>query len=123
MTAPIRINPALLSLDELVQLADALRVKPGERSLATRAAIATRDELIRELGRRFYPGQSRNQQAEAIHRELQRYAGSSWLRTRADLECRHRDARRPLVWKILKVRGGNVPSVRLLNDILASRTS
>jgi hypothetical protein len=121
MTAPLRLDPAALSLDDLIELTEALRVAPGQRSLATRAAIAKRDELIRELARRFYPGLSRNRQAEAIHRELSRYATSTWLHTRADLECRHRDGRRRLFWKILEVRGGWVPSVRLLNEILAAR--
>ncbi|MGL3108900.1 hypothetical protein [Bradyrhizobium sp. BR 1432] len=117
----IRLDVAELTLAELADLRDQLRAKPGERSVETKLAIKQRGSLIREFAARYYPNLTRNQQAEAIHAELRRYAGSTWLRTRADLECRHRDDRRRLIWEILKLRGGHVPAVRTINDILGRR--
>jgi hypothetical protein len=118
MTAPVRIDLSALSLDELARLKDAIRVKPGQRSWAIRAALAERDALIRELASRFYPG-SRNGQAEAICRDLRRYESTTWQRARADLECPHRDDRRRLLWRILKARDW-VPSQSLIQKILAT---
>ncbi len=127
MTVPLRLGPAALaalhdgSLDaaDAARLSEALRVRPGQRSWSARAARAECAVLIRGLAR-LYSG-SRNHQAEAICRDLRGYESSTWLRTRADLECRHRDERRQLFWRILKTRG-RAPSVRLINDILASRS-
>ncbi|WFU36492.1 hypothetical protein QA635_19570 [Bradyrhizobium brasilense] len=118
----VRINVATLSASELADVREQLRTKPGGRTAETKAALAERDRLIRELARRFHSGLSRNAQAEAIHRELSRYSGSEWIRTCADETCRHRDERRALVWQILRLRGGRAPKVRLLDDILAYRT-
>lgn len=105
---------------EAARLADMLRVKPGQRSWLTKAKIAARDELISELAARFYPG-SKNRQAECIHRDLVRYAGSTWRRTRSDEACRHGDVRLQLFWRILKARD-RVPGVRCVNQILAGRS-
>ncbi|KWV50486.1 hypothetical protein AS156_14265 [Bradyrhizobium macuxiense] len=113
----VRIDLSALSADDLCQLAGALRVAPGQRSLATRAALRQSDDAIRELAA-FYPG-TRNAQARAIHADLQRYAGSTWARTRGDVECRHGDRRRVLIWRILQFRGGRAPCVRLINGILS----
>jgi hypothetical protein len=112
MTPPLRLDPASLtalrdgSLDtaDAARLADALRVRPGERSWATRAALAERDNLIREYGRRYYPCRSRNEQAQRVARDLGRYAASGWQNARSETECPHRDSRRPLLWRILKAR-------------------
>lgn len=130
MSAPIRIDPASLvslregSLDaaDAARLADALRVKPGARSWATRAALVERDRLICEFAATYYPGLCRNQRSVRIHAELARYASTTWVRTRADFVCRHRDDRRGLIWQILKTRSGHVPCSRLINDILAGRS-
>jgi hypothetical protein len=117
MTAPVRIDLSALSPDELSRLRELLRVRPGQRSLETRAALAQRDDLIREYGRRFYPGLSKNRQAECIHRDLNRYATSAWQRHRSDVECPHRDARQQMLWQILKARDW-VPSHSLIQKIL-----
>ncbi|WP_141713675.1 hypothetical protein [Bradyrhizobium elkanii] len=98
-----------------------LRGKPGQRSSETKAALAERDRLVRELAASCYPGFCRHQQAVHIHNDLARYS-STWVRTRADAECRHADRRRRLLWQMLRLRGGHVPSVRLLDDVLACRT-
>ncbi|MCK1669671.1 MULTISPECIES: hypothetical protein [unclassified Bradyrhizobium] len=121
MTAPVRIDLAALSANELAALRDALRTRPGQRTPETLAALAERDRLVRELAARCYPGLCRHQQSMRIHDELARYASTTWTRTRADLVCRHRDDRRRLIWQILKMRGGHVPAVRTINDILAWR--
>ncbi|MGY2845637.1 hypothetical protein ACVIWU_004492 [Bradyrhizobium sp. USDA 4509] len=120
MTAAVRIDPTLLSLEDLSRLREMLRVGPGQRSLETQAAIERRNDLIRRLARRFYPGRSRNQQAESIHRDLARYAGGSWRTASAAAECPHRDERRQLLWRVLKARD-RVPTARFINDILKSR--
>jgi len=126
MTAPVRLDRASLdalrdgSIDaaDAARLADALRIKPGERSWATRAALAKRDDLVREYARRFYAGISRNQQAERIARDLTRYEASAWQNARAAPECPHRDPRRQLLFRILKVRPVP-PKARTINEILS----
>lgn len=110
MTAPLRLDPASLtalrdgSLDaaDAARLAETLRVKPGERSWATRAALAERDNLIREYAQRFYPNRSRNDQAQCVERDLARYEATAWRDARAAPECPHRDPRRRLLWHIFK---------------------
>ncbi|WP_141933926.1 hypothetical protein [Bradyrhizobium sp. UNPA324] len=110
MTAPLRLDPSSLtalrdgSLDaaDAARLAEALRVKPGERSWATRAALAERDDLIREYARRYYPQRSRNEQSQCVARDLARYEGSAWRNARAASLCPHCDPRRQLLWRILK---------------------
>lgn len=121
MTAPVPIDLAELSPQQLADLRQALRTRPGQRSPETLAAIAERDRLVRELAATYFPGLSRNQQSVRIHAELSRYAATTWVRARADAECRHGDRRRRLLWAILKARGGHVPCARLINDILAGR--
>ncbi|GAB9242095.1 hypothetical protein BDS110ZK12_39380 [Bradyrhizobium diazoefficiens] len=107
-----------LTVGDLAVLRGALRTQPGQRSPETLAAIAERDRLIRELAATYFPGLSRNQQAKAIRRDLLRYAGGEWRRTRSDEVCRHRDDRRRLIWQILELRGGHVPAVRTIFGIL-----
>lgn len=110
MTAPLRLDPASLialrdgSIDALdaARLADALRVKPGERSWATRAALAERDNLIREYARQRYPDRSRNEQSQCVARDLARYEAGAWRNARSAPECPHRDPRRLMLWRILK---------------------
>jgi len=104
MSAPFRIDLSLLSADELSRLREMLRVRPGQRSWATRAALAERDGLIREYARRYYPGRSKNEQAECTARDLARYEASAWKNARAAPECPHSDGRRQLLWQILKAR-------------------
>ncbi|MGY3614845.1 hypothetical protein [Bradyrhizobium sp. USDA 10063] len=120
MTVPIWLDLASLSLDELAALRDALRTKPGQRSPETRAAIERSDNLICEYARRFYPGLTRNQQAEHTARDLARYETTSWQHARADVECPHNDARRQLLWRILKERGRAL-RVRAITEILSRR--
>lgn len=137
MTMPVKIDRAALdnlvrqdgSIDrdalspaDLIALREALRPRPGERSPETEIAIAERGRSVRELAARFYPGLSRHRQAMAIGADLRRYAGLQWVRTRSDQQCRHPDDRQKLFWKILKSRGGHVPSVRTCDDILAGRS-
>ncbi|SDG35353.1 hypothetical protein SAMN05216338_10015 [Bradyrhizobium sp. Rc2d] len=109
---------ARFSADELAALRAALHTEPGQRRPETQRAIQERDRLLRRFAARYYPGFTRNQQAKAIHAELRRYAGSTWLRSRVDRECRHRDDRRRLIWQILQLRGGHVPAVRTIFGIL-----
>lgn len=108
------------SLDTVsaARLADKLRVKPGQRSWATRVALAVRDDLIREYAHRHYRGLSRNRQAENIERDLHRYETSAWHSARAEVECPHRDDRRRLLWRILKLRSVP-PKKRTITDILS----
>ncbi|WP_136626026.1 hypothetical protein [Bradyrhizobium macuxiense] len=102
MTAPVRINLNSLSLDDVAALREALRTRPGQRSLETRAGHERRHSLIREFAGRFCPGLSRNAQAERIEREMSRYESSSWQTARSQAVCPHRDARRQLLWAIFK---------------------
>lgn len=118
MPKPLRIDLASASPAELAELRAALRTKPGERSAETKAALAERDRLVRELAATCFSALTRNAQAIAIHTELQRYAATTWVRTRGDAACRHADRLRRLLWAILKVRGGHVPKERRLRDIL-----
>lgn len=121
----VRINIGALSLAEVADLREQLRTRPGQRRPETRKVLDESDDLIRQFAARYYPSFTRNQQTKAACAELHRYAGGTWLRTRADLECRHRDDRRQLIWKILKLRGGRAPRERTVNGILAGclRTS
>ncbi|TQF30010.1 hypothetical protein [Bradyrhizobium sp. UNPA324] len=112
---------ARLSADEVAALRLALHTEPGRRRPETLAALSERDDLIRTLAATYYPGLSRNQQAKAIRRDLLRYAGGEWRRTRSDEVCRHRDNRRVLYWRILRLRGGHVPAVRTIFGILGVR--
>ena len=115
----VRIDVTTLAAADLADLRQALHTQPGQRRPETLAAIAERDRLIRELAATCFPTLTRNQQSMRIHAELARYASTTWTRTRADLECRHRDDRRRLIWQVLKARGGHFPSVRTINQILS----
>ncbi|WFU34072.1 hypothetical protein QA635_06430 [Bradyrhizobium brasilense] len=123
MTGPVRIDLTSLSPDDLAALREDLRTKPGERTAETRAALAERDRLVRELAATCFSNLCRHQQSVRIHDDLARYAATTWTRTCSDTACRHADRRRQLIWAILKARGGHVPSVRLIDDILTYRTS
>jgi hypothetical protein len=124
MSSPVRIHDIViaalrnrsLDADDAARLKDALRVRPGQRSLETRAGIEQQHKLIRELAHTVYSG-SRNHKAESVNRDLGRYQTTTWQRHRADPECPHSDPRRRLFWHILKARD-RVPGVRYLNRIL-----
>ena len=81
MSAPLRVDIDALTARERAELAAERRRKPGQRSLATIAGIADRDDLLRHLAK-FYPGLSRHAQAEQISLELRRYEGAAWQRER-----------------------------------------
>lgn len=74
MTAPLRLDFAILTAlragrlgaADAARLAEALRIKPGEHSWATRAGLAESHYLIRQYAQRFYPGLRRNACAECI---------------------------------------------------------
>lgn len=102
MIAPTRFDLASLSLDDLATLREALRTKPGQRSLETQVTLRVRDDLIREYATRYYPGRSRNEQSRCVARDLNRYEFSAWQNARAADECPHRDPCRQLLWRILK---------------------
>ncbi|MBB4369119.1 hypothetical protein GGD63_001907 [Bradyrhizobium sp. cir1] len=110
MTVPLRLDPASLkalrdgSLDaaDAARLADMLRLKPGARSWATRAALAERDDLIGEYAMRYYADRTRNEQSQCIERDLARYEAGAWRHARAAPECPHRDPHRQLLWRIFK---------------------
>lgn len=118
MTRPLHLDRA--SLDALrngpigaadaARLADALRIKPGERSWATRAALAERDNLIRGYAQRYYPERSRNEQSQCVARDLARYEAGAWRNARSAPECPHRDPRRLMLFQILKARRGLIAS-------------
>lgn len=120
MTAPFQINPASLTPDDIAKLREMLRTQPGQRSLETRANIERSDILICEYARRFYPGATRNQQAECTARDLARYEATSWQHARAEIECPHKDARRRLLWQILKLRSRAL-RVSRITQILSRR--
>ncbi|UPK31875.1 hypothetical protein IVB18_05325 [Bradyrhizobium sp. 186] len=119
MTGPVRINLASLTPDDIAKLREMLRTQPGQRRPETLAAIAERDRLIRALAITCFADLCRHQQSVRIHDALVRYAATTWVRARVDVECRHADHRRRLLWQILKTRGGHVPAVRTIDDILA----
>jgi hypothetical protein len=81
MSAPLRVDIDALTARERAELAAERRRKPGQRSLATIAGIAERDDLLRHLAK-FYPGLSRHAQAEQISLELRRYEAAAWQRER-----------------------------------------
>lgn len=91
---------------------------PGQRTLATTAALAARDLALREAGR-FYPGPP-SAQAEALARDLRHYAASGWLYERTHDTCpaRHKDKKGELLWRVLKARD-YVLTPRAIRSILA----
>ena len=116
----VRINIGALSLTELADLREQLRCRPGQRSPETKAKLAECDRLIAAYAPTYFPGASRNRQAEGVAADLRRYAGTVWLRTRSDETCRHRDDRRRMLWTIMKLRPVP-PGVRRIDQILARR--
>lgn len=56
MTAPVRIDLASLSPEDLVRLREMLRTRPGQRSPETQAAITMQHRLIVEVALNFYMG-------------------------------------------------------------------
>jgi hypothetical protein len=88
VTAPVRIDLASLSPEDLARLREMLRTRPGQRSPETQAAITMQHRLIVEVALKFYMG-SRNHRAECVHRDLGRYQATAWQRYRAHPECHH----------------------------------
>ncbi|MGJ5049943.1 hypothetical protein ACQR09_22990 [Bradyrhizobium oligotrophicum] len=112
-----RIDLESLSLAELTALREALSVAPGQRSRETKLAIRLRDNLIREYSQRFLPRITRNRQAAIIANDLLRYETAGWQRARSEAECPHHDARRALLWRILKARP-SPPKARTIYEVL-----
>src|SRR4051794_34146505 len=91
------------SREEIADLKGQLKVKPGQRSPETRAALREHGALVRELAR-SYPG-SRRKKAKAVHNALSRYEANAWVRERGDAVCNHPPgSARALRWHILKTR-------------------
>ncbi|PVE22305.1 hypothetical protein DC522_21730 [Microvirga sp. KLBC 81] len=93
---------------------------PGQRTLATQAALALRNDLLREAAIRFYPDLPPSAQARELARDLQRYAATGWLRERMHDACpvRHVGKQGELLWRILKARD-NPLRPRAIRKILA----
>jgi hypothetical protein len=114
MSSPFRIDDAIvaalrdgsLDADDAARLADALRVRPGQRSWATRAVLAERDNLIRAAARtRFWPNASAAEFARAFRRDLARYRDCSWRRDRCCTSCpaKHIGTATEILWQVLRV--------------------
>ncbi|TYO65756.1 hypothetical protein FXV83_15175 [Bradyrhizobium hipponense] len=128
MTAPLRLDPASLdalrdgSLDaaDAARLADALRVKPGQRSWLTQARLCERDRLICAAARtRFWPNSSAAEFARAFHWHLARYHDGPWRRDRCCTSCpaKYLGTAREILWQVLRV-SESVLSERRLRHIV-----
>lgn len=100
MTVPIDL--ASLSLDDLVVLREMLRVKPGQRSLETRAGFEQAYALIRAYADQFYPAISQNKRAEFIARDLAHYESGAWLSAH---KCRMPTPRCPPSTALVDIQG------------------
>jgi len=82
-----------------------LQALPGQRSWQTRRKLAERDELVRRLRVKRYPGSSDRYAADEISRSLDRYFTSAWRRgdkksTQCPMRLVGRDQQ--YFWEILK---------------------
>jgi hypothetical protein len=105
MTAPVRIDLASLSPDELARLSDALRVAPGQRSWSTRARLCERDDLIRVAARsHFWPNATAADFARAFRHDLARYHTGAWRRDRCCKACpaKYVGTRMQILWHVLR---------------------
>lgn len=105
MTALVRIDLTSLSLDELADLREQLRCRPGQRSLETQKMVAQRDNLIRAAARTLYwPNSSAAEFARAFHRDLDRYHGGPWRRDRCCNVCpaKYFGTATEILWKVLR---------------------
>jgi hypothetical protein len=93
--------------------------RPGQRSPATRAAIARRDALARAAVQTFEPGACRARQSRWLHEELGRYHGGPWRRVRDAPDCPPQHIGKPAeyFWRMLKARDA-VPSAKHFERIL-----
>jgi hypothetical protein len=93
---------------------------PGHRLPETLAALARRDELIREAVERFFPGASGHEAARRLHQALDLYACCAWQRERRAAECpaRHIGRLTAFCWHILRA-VDHVPSEPLIRKIIA----
>ena len=112
----------MVSVDDAAWLANAVRQieqgksplqalelarRPGQRSIATVAALDQCDVWLCEAAAKFFPGLSRPQQAQKICDGLIRYRNSAWQRGEcSEVECprKHRDRIEKYYWHILKAR-------------------
>ena len=86
------------SLDAALGLATA----PGQRTLATRAAKARRDELYRSMAAAHFSTDTRRGRARTIHGALSDYASRAWPRERRHA-CRHPEGSRGFfMWHIMQ---------------------
>ena len=94
----------------------------GHRLPETLAALARRDELIREAVERFFPGASGHEAARLLHQALGRYACAAWQRERSAAECpaRHVGRLSELCFHILRA-VDRVPSEPLIRKIIAGK--
>ncbi len=94
----------------------------GHRLPETLAALARRDELIRQAAERFFSDASDHEAARLLHQALERYAGCAWQRERSAPECPPRHAGRLTAscWHILHA-VDRVPSEPLIRKIIAGK--
>ncbi len=74
---------------------------PGKRLPETKALLARRDNLLREVGK-FYPGSTR-ERAKAICSDWTNYAANAWERDRKSETCpeRHRGTKYAIYFALL----------------------
>jgi hypothetical protein len=94
----------------------------GHRLPETLAALARRDELIREAVQRLFQGASGHEAARLLHQALERYASCAWQREQSAPECpsRHVGRLTASCWHILDA-VDRVPSEPLIRKIIAGK--
>lgn len=103
------------TLDDALNLAPA----PGRRRVQTIAAIAQRDQLLRDAASTFFPGQSTAEQARRLATALARYRrGADWSRDRAAGDVTYRDTLRGYCWAALRIRDHDL-SERQIRRVLS----
>jgi hypothetical protein len=83
--------------------------------------LMLRDEKVRFVASRFYPGRSWHACGIEMHEHLRRYAATAWqMREHAAEHCPRRpETVEAAFWDLLKLRNA-VPSARTIRDILAA---
>jgi hypothetical protein len=106
-----------------VAAALSLKLQQGARRWNTALSYNRRNQLIRSAAEQFFPAEmSTSEQARQLHRDLSRYAESSWKRERLLDECPSRLVGniRALCWSILKAHE-YVLSERAIRYVLATK--
>lgn len=99
-----------------------LKRQPGQRTAVTTIRIERRDELLREVAARFFPGLPAASQAREIARVMHDYFTRGWVNDRGDAECpaRRRAHITGALWHVFKLEPRPLGEDRLRRVLVAS---